>query len=221
MIPRRRSGRSLAELVRVGPDAGQRGLEVVADAAQELVLGGVELQELGVLRLDLGEQLGVAHRDGDLVREQVQEVLVGALPATRGRQPAEEHAEHVAADAQDPLAAGAISPGTTSSIGIGRGSPSDDGRVDHPERDPGVVGGARRDDVDPVAWRDAFDRGEDPPELLVAPLEVGCEAVVALGQPGELVVAGDADRGRQVAGRDPIDRGRDRAQRRGQVGHEG
>ena len=62
MIPRRRSGRSPVELLGVRADARQRRLEVVADAAQEVVLGRVELEQLRVLRLDRGEQLGVADR---------------------------------------------------------------------------------------------------------------------------------------------------------------
>ena len=90
MIPRRRSGRSSSELVGVGADAGQRRLEVVADAAEEVVLGRIELEQLGVLGLDLGEQLGVPDGDRDLAREQLEEVLVGALPAPRRRQVTDE-----------------------------------------------------------------------------------------------------------------------------------
>ncbi len=63
-------GAVLIELIGVGADAGQRGLEVVADAAQEVVLGRIELGQLGVLRLDLAEQLRVADGDGDLAGEQ-------------------------------------------------------------------------------------------------------------------------------------------------------
>ena len=81
-----------AELVGVGPDARQRRLEVVAHAAQEVVLRGVELEQLAVLRLDLGEQLGIADRDRDLAREQLEEVLVGALPAAGRRQVPDQHA---------------------------------------------------------------------------------------------------------------------------------
>ena len=44
---------------------------------------------------------------------------------------------------------------------------------------------------------------------------------MALGQPGQLVVAADHDRRAQVAGRDAVHGGRDRPQRGGQVGGEG
>ena len=88
MIPSRRSGRSFCDLVGVGADARQRRLEVVTDAAEEVVLRGIELEELGVLGLDRGEQLGVADRDGDLARKEFEEVLVGASQArVAGRWP--------------------------------------------------------------------------------------------------------------------------------------
>ena len=47
MIPRRRSGVSAAELLGVAADARERRLEVVADAAQEVVLRRVELESCG------------------------------------------------------------------------------------------------------------------------------------------------------------------------------
>ena len=50
--------------------------------------------------------------------------------------------------------------------------------------------------VDAVARRRRDERGEDPAELPVAPLELRGEPVVALGEPGQLVVAGDDDRRR-------------------------
>ena len=81
MIPSRRSGPVLVELLGVRPDARQRRLEVVAHAAQEVVLGGVELEQLLVLGLDRGEQLGVADGRGHLAREQLEQVLVGAAPS--------------------------------------------------------------------------------------------------------------------------------------------
>ena len=100
MMPEPAVGPVLFELVRVRPDAGERGLQVVADAAQEVVLGGVEFQQLGVLRLDLLEQLGVPDADRDLAGEQVQQVLVRALPAPRRRQPAKQDTELVRPDPQ-------------------------------------------------------------------------------------------------------------------------
>ena len=100
-------------------------------------------------------------------------------------------------------------------LGHGRRVAQDDDRVDHPERRLGV--GPRRARRGPRPRRVA-DRAGSPrgcsAELPVAPLEVGGEAVVALGEAGQLVVAGDPDRRRQVAGRDPVDRRRDRPQRR-------
>ncbi len=171
----------------------------MADTAQELVLRGVELEQLGVLRLDLREQLGVSHGDGDMVGEQVQQVLVGSFPAAGGGQPAEQHAEDVAARAQDR----SQRPGFTRDGVLdrdGRWVAEIDRGVDHPERDHGVVRRARGQEVDAVAWRDRFDRGEDPAQLTVPPLEVRREAIVALGELRELVVAGHPDRGREVAG---------------------
>ena len=66
----------------------------------------------------------------------------------------------------------------------------------------------------------SLDRREDPAQLPVPPLEVGGQAVVAVREPGELVVAGDPDRGRQVARRGAVDGRGDRPQRRGQLGRE-
>ena len=153
MIPSRRSGRSSCELVGVRPDARQRRLEVVADAAQEVVLGGVELEELGVLRLDLGEQLGVPDRDRDLAREQLEQVLVGALPRPGRRQVPDEHAELLVADLEDGpdrqrLAGDPLLDGRSS-----RGSTQEDVAVDHPERGAGVGGGAPGDELGAVAGR--------------------------------------------------------------------
>ena len=80
-----------------------------------------------VLGLDPGEQLGVAHRDRDLAREQLQEVLVGALPAARRRQVADDDAELLAAGAQarpeGPRTRRARGPRSGSSPGRRVGSP--------------------------------------------------------------------------------------------------
>ena len=100
MIASRRSGSLPRQLLGVGPDARQRRLEVVADAAQEVVLGGVELEELGVLRLDRGEQLGIAQRHPDLGGEHLEEVLVGALPRPHDRHVPEQDADALVAGAQ-------------------------------------------------------------------------------------------------------------------------
>ena len=164
MIPSRRSGRSSLELLGMGADAGQRRLEVVADAAQELVLRRVELDELGVLRLDLGEQLGVADRDRDLAREQLEQVLVGALPATASRAAGRTAPRGPPPPARRTARSGRDSPGTTSSIGIVRGVAQVDGRVDHPERGLRVVGRARGQELGrrPVARPPRWPRGSAP-----------------------------------------------------------
>ena len=62
--------------------------------------------------------------------------------------------------------------------------------------------------------------GQDPSELAVAPVECRGQAVVAVGEAGQLVVALDLDAGREVARLDPVDRRGDRTQRGGQVGRE-
>ena len=219
MIPRRRSGRSSAELLGVGPDARQRRLEVVADAAQEVVLRRVELEELGVLRLDLGEQLGVPDRDRDLAREQLEQVLVGALPAPRRRQVSDQDAR-------------ASSPPARRTARIGTRL-AGDALLDRDRRagrrgstSASIIPNALRaswrpragDELEAVPRRAALDRREDPAELPVPPLEVGGEPVVALGEAGELVLA---RRRRSGVERSPAEARstarRDRPQRRGQV----
>ena len=117
---------------------GQRGLEVVADAAQEVVLGGVELEQLGVLRLDLAEQLGVADGDRDLAGEQLEQVLVGALPGPGRRQAADEHAERVAARRGGPRGPAAPRRGRPPRSGSRPGRTRITVGIDHAEGRPGV-----------------------------------------------------------------------------------
>ena len=212
MIARRRSGLRGVELLRVRPDAGQRGLQVVADAPEEVVLGGVELEELVVLELHRGEQLGVADRGGHLAGEELQQVLVGRLPAARRGQPPDQHAKVLTTRAQD-RAQRPRDAGHDVLLRDRRRVIHHDGRIDQRERRRRVVGGPLDEGFDIVARRDLVDRGKDPPELPVAAQEVRRESVVAVGEACELVVAGDLDRGREVAGRDPVDRRRDRPQR--------
>ena len=69
----------------------------MAYASQELVLGRVQLEQPGVLALDLAEELGVAQGHPDLAREQIEQILVGALPAARRRQVAGEDSHGLAA----------------------------------------------------------------------------------------------------------------------------
>ena len=82
----------LRQRVGVRTDPGERRLQVVADAAQEVILDLAQRPELGVLRLDLIDQLGVPDGDSDLDREQVQQRLVGPLPRPGRRQAREEEA---------------------------------------------------------------------------------------------------------------------------------
>ena len=120
----------------------------------------------------------------------------------------------VAAGAHAPPAAGRDTPGTTSSSSTIDGSPMTTVASISANAD---VASARRpvdQRLDVVARRDLVDRREDPPELPVAPPEVGGQSVVALGQPRELVVAGDPDRGREVARRHAVDGRGHGAQRR-------
>ena len=73
-----------------------------------------------VLGLDRGEQLGVPDRDRHLAGEQLEQVLVGALPEPGRRQLADEHAEVLARPRAAPPGAGATRPGRRSSLGIDR-----------------------------------------------------------------------------------------------------
>ena len=168
----------------VGADARERRLEVVADPAQEVVLGGVELEEPGVLGTDPFEQLGVPDRDPDLAGEQLEEVLVGPIPdhgSRAGGRRAVRAARRRPGGRPGPAAA---RPGTRSSAGTVVEVDQEDPRVDHPKGRPGVIGGPADQPVDAVARRGRDERGEDPSELAVPALELGGEPVVALGETG-------------------------------------
>ena len=124
MIPRRRSGRSFPELVGVGPDAGERRLEVVADAAQEVVLGRVELaSSWAFCASTCANSWALRTATATWLGEQVEQVLVGALPATRGRQSAERARRGTSLPARRTARSGRDSPGTISWIGMADGSP--------------------------------------------------------------------------------------------------
>ena len=111
------------ELLRVAADAGERRLEVVRDAAQEVVLRLVELDQPAVLVLDPRVQLGVADRRRDLDREQLQQVLSArSQRRVAGRCPTITPRTWPAATSSARTGMG--SPGTTSSLGISRGSTS-------------------------------------------------------------------------------------------------
>ncbi len=204
------------ELLGVRADARQRCLEAVADAAQEVVLGRVELEELRILGCDLAEQLGVADRHRKLAGEQLQEVLVRPLPGARGRQASHEHAQVFVTDPQDGSQRARFT-GHDLVRRHRRRVPEDHGRIDHAKGGLGIEGSVADQEFHAVARRCGLDGGQDPAQLAIASLEVGGQAIVAVGEAGELVVAGHPDRRRQIAGRDSIHGGRDGPQRSSQV----
>ena len=195
MMPSRRSGRSSVELLGVGADARQRRLEVVADAAEEVVLGGVELEQLGVLRLDLGEQL---RRCGSRPRPRWRTARAGPgrrAPSGRvaGRRP-NSTPSSLAARPQDGPQRARLAGDRLLDRDRAPGRPSRPPR--RSSRTPSVASSAARatSESTPSRGDAVLDGREDPAELAVAPLEVRRQPVVALGEAGELVVAGDLDR---------------------------
>ena len=189
----------------------------MAHAAQEVVFRSVELDQLGVLGLDPGEQLGVPDRDGDLAGVQLEQVLIGPVPLPRRGEVAHDHAELFGADVED----GSNRQGLAGDPLLRRhrgGVDEEDLGVDQAERGPGIARGTAGDELGTVSGRAALERFEDPPELAVPPLEVAGQPVVGLRQAGELVLAGDDDRRRQVAGRRPLDGSRDGPQGCRQIG---
>ena len=216
MIPSRRSGWASVQLLGVGTDAGERRLEVVADPAQEVVLRGIELDQLAVLGLHGREQLRIPDGRRHRVGEQLEQVLVGRLPAAGGGQPPDEHADVRPTRAhhgpQRPRHAG------HDLLFLDDGWVADDHRrVDQREHRRRVLHGPIDQRLHVVARRDLVDRRQDPPELPVAPPKVGGQSIVALGQARELVVARDADRRREIAHRHPVDGGRDGTEWRRQL----
>ena len=187
MIPRRRSGASAGQLVGVGADARQRRLQVVGDAAQEVVLGRVELPQALVLVVHAREQLGVAQAHADDRREQLEEVLVGALPARGGRGVAHQQAERlgpgakVGADRQRDRRGRAPRPGCP---WVAQHDPG----VDHPEGRPGIGDREVHESVGALARRVGAHGVDHARHLPVAAKEVGGEPVLALGEAAQLVV---------------------------------
>ena len=182
----------------------------MADAAQEVVLGGIEFEQLGVLRLHLAEQLGIADGDRDLAGEEVEQVLIGSLPGSSRRQAPHEDAERVTPDAE----VRTDRPRLTGDGLLRRdldGIHEDHRGIEHAERRLGVDRRLPGQEFSSVARRGALDRSQDLAELAVAALEIGGQAVVAVGQSGQFVVAGHADRGGEVSGGHAIHRCRDRA----------
>ena len=193
------------QLLRVAADARERRLEVVRDAAEEVVLGLVQRQEPRVLVLHPGVQLGVADGRGDLDREQLEQVLVGPFPAPRRRQVAHGDAQHLPRGRED----GPHRPRLAGHDLLVRDLPGihePDVAVDHPEGRPGALARVPGQDVRPLVERRCRECVEDLPQLPVPPLQDPGEPVVALGQAAELVVAGQVQRGREVARGHPLDR---------------
>ena len=124
----------------------------------------------------------------------------------------------------DPLVAGAeLGPdrhrhARDALLGLHRvGVDEEDHGGDEPECRLGIAGGALGHRLDAVPRLGRFDRRQDRPELSVATLGVGGQAVVALGQLGEDIGPHDRDRLAHVARRDARHRRRDLAQRPDQV----
>ena len=92
--------------------------------------------------------------------------------------------------------------------------------VDHPERDPRLVRGPADHGVGALEQARGLERDHDLAQLAVAAAEVAGEAVVALGEPAELVVAGQLEAARVLAGGHLVDGPGDGPERRAEVGRE-
>ena len=92
--------------------------------------------------------------------------------------------------------------------------------VDHPERDPCLVRGPAHDRVGALEQARGLERDHDLAQLAVAATQVAGEAVVALGEPAELVVTGQLEAARILAGGHPVDGPGDGPERRAEVGGE-
>ena len=192
MIAEPAVGRIGPELVGVGPDARQRRLEVVADAAQEVVLRRVELEELACSAPRPGRTAG---RSGSRPRSRSRTARAGPgrRAPTSGSPAGARRARPIASPPIWRTArTGRGSPGIRSSVGMSLGSTSRTSQSIMPNAARASVAARPATNSDAVAGRGLLDRREDPAELAVAALEVGGEAVVAVGEAGQLVVAGDA-----------------------------
>ena len=183
------------QLLGVAADARERRLEVVRDAAQEVVLGLVEARAGAGSGPRPRVQLGVADGRGHLDREQLEQVLVRALPAAGRRQVARRRRRARSPAATRSARTGTGSPGTTSSVGISRGSTSSSSQSIIPNATRRLVGGpARRSPRarSSQARSTRARRGSGAARGCGAPRSRG-EAVVALGEAAELVVAGQLE----------------------------
>ena len=178
----------------------KRRLEVVADAAQEVVLDLAQLAQLAVLVLDLGEQLGVADRDADLAGVQVEQGLVGPLPGPCRGQARQEETQPLVAGAKLGADRDARRRGCAPRARRCRGRRTAASAAMKPNAARASRAASLGHRVDAVARLGRLDRGQDQPELAVAPLGVAGQAVVALGQLGQDVAArrpGSAGSGRR------------------------
>ena len=217
MTSSRRSSSVAPKLVRVCPDARQRRLQVVADPAQEVVLRRVELEELGVLRLDPLVELGVADRDGDLAGEQFEQVLIGASPGPEWRHATQEQPDRLVAGPQDRAERAHLAGHHLLDGKVVRVAQEQAGL--RQVEDPFCLGRpACHQESGAIADRDVRNRRVDLRHFTIAAVEVRGQAVVALGEARQLVVARDLDGRRQVAGRHAIDGRRDRPQWAGEIG---
>ena len=191
----------------------------MADPPQEVVLRRVELEKLGILRLDPLVQLRVADRDGDLAGEQLEQVLVGAGPGPEWRQPAKEQPDRLVAGPQyrperAHLAGHHLLDGEV--VRVAQEQPGLR-QVEDPLR---FGRAACHEERGAVADRDVRNRRIDLRHLAVAAIEVRGQAVVALREARQLVVAGDLDGRRQVAGGHAVDGRCDRPQWTGEIGRD-
>ena len=174
------------------------------DAAQEVVLLGIEGHESRVLLLHAREELGVAEGDGDAGGEELEQVLVGRLPAHRRRGMAEEDAGHLAAAEE----VGADGPRLARDALLDLdcvGVAEDDPGVDQAQGLAGVGGRALEQHRGPVGGRPGGDRLDRPGHLAVASGEVRRQLLLALGEPAQLVVGQVRQRLHPLAGRDPLE----------------
>ena len=174
------------------------------DAAQEVVLLGVERHQARVLLLHAREELGVAEGDGHAGGEELEEVLVGRLPAHGRGGVAEEDAGHLAAAEQ----VGADGPrlARDALLDLDRvGVAEDDPGVDQAQGLAGIGGGALEQHRGAVGGRPGRDRVDRPCHLAVASRKVCRELLLAFGEPAQLVVGELGKRLHPLAGGDPVE----------------